>query len=368
MTKPLLFFIWLVFACGCGSMPSTPPTTVEEKDMPQRDNPTATFPPAPAASPTILNEPIYEKSRWIGRGVNLGNALEAPREGDWGVTLKEEYFALIKKAGFNSVRIPIRWNAHAREQPPYTISQDFFDRIDWAVNQAISRDLTVILNIHHYAEMFIDPAGQKERFLAIWKQLAEHYQGYSEHLFFEPLNEPNGNLGLGTWNRLAAETIKEIRKSNPTRPIIIGPGDWNSLYQLDYLKLPEDDRNLIVTFHYYLPFHFTHQGADWVSGADAWLGTQWKGEEVELKSLRIDFLSAALWGKIHNRPLYLGEFGSYSKADIDSRARWTSTLARTAEENGIGWTYWEFCAGFGVYDPVLKEWNYPILNALLPGN
>ena len=49
----------------------------------------------------------------LGRGVNLGNALEAPTEGEWGVVLKEEYFSIIKQAGFNSIRLPVRWSGHA---------------------------------------------------------------------------------------------------------------------------------------------------------------------------------------------------------------------------------------------------------------
>jgi endoglucanase len=29
---------------------------------------------------------VYDVNRRLGRGVNLGNALEAPREGDWGAS------------------------------------------------------------------------------------------------------------------------------------------------------------------------------------------------------------------------------------------------------------------------------------------
>ena len=71
-------------------------------------------------------------------------------------------------------------------------------------------------------------------------------------------------------------------------------------------------------------------------------------------------------GKAHHHPIYLGEFGAYSTGDMDSRARWTSCCARTAESLGIGWSYWEFCAGFGAYDPVAKGWRKPLLDALVP--
>ena len=75
---------------------------------------------------------------------------------------------------------------------------------------------------------------------------------------------------------------------------------------------------------------------------------------------------AAAWAEANNRPIYLGEFGAYSKADMDSRASWTAFVARQAEERGMSWAYWEFCAGFGVYDQSKSEWNTAILDALIP--
>ncbi len=84
----------------------------------------------------------FDYNRLLGRGMNLGNALEAPNEGEWGLTLKEDYFEAIRRAGFDSVRIPIRWSAHAGAYAPYTIDERFFSRVDWAANtieQARSR-------------------------------------------------------------------------------------------------------------------------------------------------------------------------------------------------------------------------------------
>lgn len=83
----------------------------------------------------------YEQNAKIGRGINLGNALEAPAEGDWGMTLEEEYFVAIKEAGFNSVRIPIRWSTHASETPPYFIEPTFMSRVDWAIDRALANGL-----------------------------------------------------------------------------------------------------------------------------------------------------------------------------------------------------------------------------------
>jgi endoglucanase len=326
--------------------------------------PTSTSTPQSTPAPTT-QIPIIPDAQ-LGRGVNLGNALEAPNEGEWGMTLQEEFFPLIKEAGFDHVRIPIRWSAHAGQIPPYTIDPVFFERVDWAVNQALQNDLKVLINVHHYEEIFKDPEENQERFLKLWEQIATHYKDYPPALIFELLNEPNDKLTAREWNHLLIKALAIVRLSNPDRNVVIGPADWNSLYKLSDLVLPAEDRHIIVTFHYYLPFHFTHQGAEWAEGSNAWLGTTWENRAEEQKALETDLDLAATWAIKNNRPLYLGEFGAYSKADMDSRVRWTSFVARQAEERGISWAYWEFGAGFGVYDRQLKAWITPLLHALIP--
>lgn len=308
----------------------------------------------------------FEQNRRLGRGVNLGNALEAPNEGEWGVTLKEEYFQLIENAGFDAVRIPIRWSAHAAPSEPYTIAPSFFERVDWAIDQALSKGLLAVINMHHYEEIMQDPEGHEERFLAMWEQIADRYQDYPDELIFEVLNEPSAALGPSSWNRLLVKAIDTVRKTNPNRTIIVGPANWNNIDMLGFLEVPEEDDNIIVTVHYYNPFQFTHQGAEWVSGSDPWLGTTWEGTPAEEKAVTKDLDKAAAWGEKHNRPIYVGEFGAYSKADMDSRARWTSFVARQAEERDMSWSYWEFGAGFGVYDRSEQKWNAPLLDALIP--
>jgi endoglucanase len=321
--------------------------------------------------PNTPEEPVedlyaFEMNKRIGRGINLGNALEAPNEGGWGVTLQEEYFQLIADKGFDSVRVPIRWSSHASQTAPYTIDPAFFDRIDWVVEKSLSRNLIAVINFHHYEEIFSDPDGHEERFLALWQQVAEHYQDYPEELIFEILNEPHDKLWSLKWNRLLVKALDTIRQSNPDRIVIIGPPEWNAVNQLRSLKLPEVDRNIIVTFHYYEPYHFTHQGAEWSDGSEAWLGLTWDATEKQKSDVIKAFDGAKTWADRNNRPLYLGEFGAYSKADIDSRARWTAFVAQTASERDISWAYWEFCAGFGVYEPDLKIWMNPLVEALFP--
>jgi endoglucanase len=310
----------------------------------------------------------FKMNQLLGRGVNMGNALDAPSEGEWGFTLEEKYFQAAKDAGFNSVRIPVRWSAHALAEPPYTIDPNFLKRVDWAVNCALSRNMPVMLNVHHYLELLSDPAGHRERFLAIWQQIAEHYKNYPDTLLLEPLNEPQGKIGVSEWNSLLKQAIDVIRKSNPNRILVIGPAWANTIGNLNSLQIPKDDRNIIVSIHYYDPLEFTHQGAFWITDRDSnsWLGTKWPTTDAQKKVVIKDFDIAVAWAKQNNRPMNLGEFGSYNKADMDSRARWTKFLADAAIERGFSFDYWQFDSDFAVYDTKTNTWIKPLLEALIP--
>ena len=129
--------------------------------------------------------------------------------------------------------------------------------------------------------------------------------------------------------------------------------------------MPASDRNVILTIHSYEPFEFTHQGASWVKGSEKWKGRAWTGSEAEQTAIRKSFEKAAAWAKKHERPVFLGEFGAYQAADMESRARWTRFVAREAERLGFSWTYWEFCSGFGAYDPKAETWREKLKTALV---
>lgn len=318
-------------------------------------------------NPIQTQQDPFDLNNRLGRGINLGNALEAPAEGDWGMVIEENFIQLISDAGFDAVRIPIRWNAHAETSTPYTIEPVFFDRIDEVIGWALERDLLVMINIHHYDELMEHPHQHRDRFLALWEQIAGHYEAYGEELLFEVLNEPHDNLEPELWNEFLNEAIDVIRETNPNRTVVIGTAPWGGFAGLENLIIPENDRNLIVTVHYYNPFQFTHQGAGWAGDqADEWIGTTWTGTEGQLAAVDEDFNTVQKWAEEHNRPVHLGEFGAYSAAPLESRELWTEYVREAAEERDFSWAYWEFGAGFGVYDREENEWRSGLLRALLP--
>jgi endoglucanase len=307
---------------------------------------------------------IFEANRALGRGVNLGNYLEVPRSEDWSVKLELKHLSVIKQAGFDSIRLPVKWSDYAASSAPYEIDANFFARVDRWLEEAERVQLNVVLNVHHYYDLDKQPREHTPRFVAIWKQIASRYRDRGEWLYFELHNEPHEALDQ-VWNEVLVAGLKAVRESNPTRPVIIGPPSWNGIWVLGKLALP-DDPNVIVTVHMYNPHEFTHQGASWAEERVRNLKNLSWGSPAEVQAVRDEIGRAAAWGKAHQRPIYLGEFGAYEKAPQDSRIRWTRVVAREAEEQGLSWAYWEFGAGFGVYSLEQQRWRPDLLQALLP--
>lgn len=325
-----------------------------------------------AASSVWADAKAFVKAQ--GRGVNLGNLLEAPTEGGWGVVLKKEDLALIASKGFANVRLPIRWDGsgvgsarfdRVARSEPYTVDPRFFARVDSALLWARQNRLMVVLNDHHHDSLFHNFEHERPRFIAMWKQIAERYKDLpTDSVAFEILNEPNTQVTVEAWNSLLDTTLKVIRQSNPTRPVVLGTANWGGLSGLSGLKLPSGDPNLILTIHYYEPFAFTHQGADWVTPVPP-TGVAWEGTYYEKLAVRQAMDAIAEYAKARDIPVFIGEFGAYSTADAVSRARWTRYCARLFESYGFSWAYWEYKAGFGVYDEGSKTWDESLMGALL---
>ena len=102
-------------------------------------------------------------------------------------------------------------------------------------------------------------------------------------------------------------------------------------------------------------------------GSSVWLGTAWVGNEDQKAEIIRNFDYVAEWSKHHgNIRTLLGEFGTFYMAPQDSRVRWTTFVRKQAEAHGFAWSYWDFAAQFGVYDPIAEAWRPDLLRALIP--
>jgi endoglucanase len=278
---------------------------------------------------------------------------------------QERHFQRIHDAGFQTLRINLQAFSHM--DADNRLSPTWFETLDWVVEKATANHLAAILDEHDYNLCGQNAAASKPKLMAFWEQVAEHYKDAPNTVLFEILNEPNTQLTAEVWNAWLKEALAIIRKTNPERNVIIGPASWNNIHYLDRLALPEDDRHIIVTIHYYLPMNFTHQGAKWNKSTADLHGIAW-GTGEEKQKVVDDFAGVQEWSKAQKRPILLGEFGAYDRggADMDSRVKYASHVARTAEANGWAWTYWQFDSDFIAYDMAKDDWVEPILKALIP--
>ncbi|HEY5040613.1 MAG TPA: glycoside hydrolase family 5 protein [Verrucomicrobiae bacterium] len=332
--------------------------------------------------------PAYRAARLFMRGANLGNYLEVPPGQSWGVTVSADEFTQMKREGFDHVRVPVGWQHYAGPAPDFKLSPEIFSRVDFVVTNALKNNLAVMINIHHFDELDANPTNVATEFVAIWRQIAAHYKDFPQPLAFELDNEPHDHATTMVMNSIYARGIAEIRRTNPARTIFVEPGSWGSFSELKNLVLPPDD-NVIVSVHCYDPFYFTHQGATWTDGNTPVTGIIFPGPpaqplvpdpKLNLKPGMRDWIKqyntlpadenpsspvafegkikyARAWSDFYGRPVHIGEFGAFTKADAQSRANFYAAFRHAAENEHLGWCIWDWSASFRYWD---KENNRPM--------
>ncbi len=295
------------------------------------------------------------------RCINLGNALDAPSEGAWGHKIESRSFRVIADAGFDTVRIPVRWSAHTGGGPDYKINERFFRRVTQVIDQALANNLQVIINVHHFDELYDEPDKQFRKLLALWAQIAPRYKDLPDSVYFEIINEPNSQFQGDIMRRVVAQAFKIIRRSNPTRIIIMGGDEWSNIKTLPTIPSIQDP-NQVYTFHYYDPFEFTHQKASWTDLKDS-RRVKW-GSAADKRELKAAAQYAARVQRDTGIPIFLGEIGAYEKAPYQDIVEYTRETRKAFEKEGISWCVWNFTATFPFYNSFSKQWDRNKLNAL----
>lgn len=309
------------------------------------------------------NNKIVNKAYFpVENCINMSNGLNAPKEGDWSYVFEESHFAEVKKAGFDSVRIPIRWTLHIAPNAPYEIDPKFLARVDQIINWALKYDLAVIIDVHNFEELYIDPDANEPILLAIWEQLGKHYSKAPPKLIFEIINEPQEKFSGSRVNKIQAEALKIIRQYNPTRTVIFAGDEWGAIDGMKNLKLP-DDPYVVATVHYYGPFEFTHQGAEWMGANAPPKGRNWP-LHGEISQLNKDIAQMYEWREKLKAPVFMGEYGTDLAVPQHLRVAWSQYVTRGFKSAKIPTCYFNFGSGFAIYDTVNKKWNQPILDTL----
>ena len=352
----------------------------------------------------------------MGPGWNLGNQLESvtdnvPEETNWGnPVITEKLIQSIKAAGFKSIRIPVSYFAKIDDDKDYTIDSKWLDRVQEVVDYCIKNDLYAVINIHGDGYNTIDGSwllcnGKnqteiKKKYKKVWKQIAERFKNYDEHLLFESMNEefdgsysePNKEYyqNINDYNQIFVDTVRKTGDNNTKRWLII-PG-WNT--NIDYtagdygFKLPTDqyrdksidkeEQRIMISVHYYSPWDFCggENGVitQWGNEADDPSKTSTTCDETYMKN-QLNLMKTTFADKGY--PVFIGEYGSIDKTSYDSeneyyRAYFARKLCQLSRKNGCIPMYWDNgyngVHGFGLFDRTTCEVTQPvIIDAIMEG-
>jgi endoglucanase len=344
----------------------------------------------------------------IKRGTNLSHWLSQ----DFGWSPKYTYInendiRFIDSLGFDHVRIPIdemeMWDEQGNPIP------EAFHQLNSCLDWCSKRGLKAIVDLHivrsHYFNagneggsntLWTDSLAQSQ-FINIWITLSGILKDRPNKMVaYEILNEAVAPKH-DDWNKLMNRAIEAIRKLEPNRVLIIGPNMWQIAPNLQFLKLPEGDKNIILSFHTYSPLAFTHYKASWnqmknYTGKVHYPGQIITGEDYDkhidktnqsLVNLTAEarevwnkeklfevFKSGVEFAKSKNLQLYCGEFGCMPTVDRKDRLAWYTDMIDILEENGVAWSNWEYKGDFGLYffdaeKKVSLQPDYELINVLL---
>lgn len=329
----------------------------------------------------------------MGAGWNLGNTLDAEGgETAWGNPVTtQEMIDEVRKAGFNTIRIPTTWDGNIGEAPEYTVNSEWLDRVEEVVGYALKNDMYVILNTHHETN-WIKPQYDglddvKAKFSALWTQIATHFADYGDHLIFEGLNEPRIVGGTNEWNggteegrdclnQLNDTFVKAVRATggnNSTRTLLITTfAAQPNASGISDLVIP-DDKYVGISIHAYTPYRFTYD-----SVGESWNATEFDDScAAEIDRLFADLDSAFISKGI---PVIITEYGAVSKmidkdwfiTNKEEVMKWASHYIGAAEKYGIPCVWWDngyYKSGnelFGIFNRQELTWYLPeVVDAII---
>jgi len=351
---------------------------------------------------TLPENEAIDFVRNMKAGWNLGNTFDAVSDGGYneatemkiesswcGVATTKEMIDEIKKAGFNTVRIPVSWHNHLTDGN-FTISQKWLDRVKEVVDYAISNDMYAIINIHHDIDKaYYYPSSEclensKRYISSIWTQLCQKFGDYDNRLIFESVNEPRlAGTNYEWWfdknsaqcidaancinelNQLFVDTVRASGGNNASRYLMCpGYSASASSALMDEFKLPKDSvqNRLIVSVHAYTPYNFALQGPN-ESGSKSDFKASNSSDTGEITS----FMDSLYQKFISNGiPVVIGEFGARDKnSNTQARIDFSAYYVACARANGITCCWWDNNAfsgsgeNFGIFDRRTLTWKYP---------
>jgi len=333
---------------------------------------------------------------FIQRGVNISHWLsQSQRRGEervaWFTQSDVEYLAVL---GYDHLRIPIDEEQMFDEQGGKEI--EAFTLLHNGIQWCLDNNLRVIVDLHilrshHFnveeKPLWTDVAAQ-QHFIDLWVTLSEELRQYpTNKVAYELLNEAVA-ADPDLWNDLFFRVYSAVRENEPARVIVLGSNRWQSTDTFDVLRVPENDPNIILSFHFYTPMVLTHYRASWTEVGEYTGPVGYPGQIIEEENLaglpedladelsrhngyfdldRLELYLAKPLAKARETglPLYCGEWGCLPTIAENDRLQWYSDVRTMLEKHNIAWAHWDYKGGFGIYDTQTEQPVTALINVLL---
>ena len=331
----------------------------------------------------------------IRTGVNVSHWLSQSRkrgEQRKNYIIKAD-FDTIAAMGFDHVGLPVDemqlWNDTGGKE------REAFDLLHNAIKWASAAGLRVIVDLHiirsHYFNadekpLWTDPVEQ-QKLLDLWSQLSDELIKYPvENVAYEILNEAVAD-DPEDWNKLSAKIIADIRLKEPGRIILLGSNRWQAAATFPELKVPQNDKNIILSFHFYIPMALTHHLAPWTELKEydgpvnypGWIidttmyaampndlvdylkgGANGYYDQAALEKLMMPAIEVAQKLKL---PLYCGEYGVYPTIPQETALRWYRDVTAIFNRHQMAYAHWGYKGDFPVVGEKSKP-NRPLVEVL----
>lgn len=297
-------------------------------------------------------------------GWNIGNSLDAiGGETAWGNPLvSKQLIDSVKKAGFNTVRIPVAWSKFS-DSENFTIEESWMNRVKQVVDHVVDNDMYAIINIH-WDEGWMQPTAAEQdyvndRLAVMWKQIAKHFRDYDDHLLFAGTNEVHVEGDYGTpsnenvvaqnsFNQTFVNTVRATGGRNSYRYLVVQGYNTNIDHTVNFVTIPQDEAadRLMMEVHYYDPYNFTLNEDDtiWQWGKDitdeahgeTWANEAWVDQQFG--KMKTNFIDQGM-------AVILGEYGAISRLSVEGheayRKYYLEYVTGAAIAHGLVPVYWD---------------------------
>ena len=356
-----------------------------------------------APDETGMSSTAVELAAKMHMGINFGNTMVSPVEGEWNSKITESYVKFVKQLGFNAVRLPTGWVwGHLSDPEKMKIDPVWLNRVKEVVGWCVANDMYVILNAHAdlgWLENNVnaakkDSVNAKQK--ALWEQIATAMRDFDEHLIFAGTNEPAVDNAeqmaiLDSYHQTFVDAVRATGGRNSYRvlvvqgPITNGELTYNLMNTLPVDPVPD---RLMVEIHNYTPATFTivldgdvswgNMVYYWGAGNHSTIEPERNatGEEEslidgEFQRIKENFVDKGI-------PVVLGEYASWRRTDglgkpvpLDTEMHnksvdyWATYVTKQAKAHGLLPFWWEIGFALDRANNVVKD--QAMLDAIIAG-